>query len=475
MYSPTDVSREEYEDTKRRFEETRAYCEEDGLYHLLEVLPHGTRVVQSLPRLSFLRLHGGGSGSSRFVEEWMRDPSKRTVSSIVSIPPPREAPEGSLNCWGGFEVERLDAEEDLEGLLAFLEVANHVSGGSKERLDYLLDWVADIFVNPATKTGVAMVLCSQPFDRIPDEFGSFVSGLLGAENSTEIASPLCDLLGESRKTYRRELVVTVDDVPRSLNGSDVQDLEDLVWCEKPTRTHRTCSPVKPFQDNCRYLIKTDKADLYGKERFVVMHCSGICPDHIEFWERTRQLLARPGTKVAVHKMLIGGREPISSRYGAVFADDAKACSHVGGFINAARTLPRLPGDKGESVGLVRVVLQVPRRKTQRCGHGRDIVLHTNGQSPPRSVPGVQRPGRVLCDPEALFDIATLQGRRGRHILVRSKNRVSVWSRVIASRSREIEPVWKDQFGKAVFPLYNVQSQDTENGTRSDVTVDPSAR
>lgn len=135
---------------------------------------------------------------SRFISKWIKDPTRRTCSAFVVDPsspmgPVRLGEEGfAFNLFRGFRAARLapvDAR-DVVGLVAPLvgHVHEVMAGGSAERTEWFLNWLAGMVQRPEIKTKVGVVVngpcgCGKG---ILVEF--FRRGVLGMECSYQSAN-----------------------------------------------------------------------------------------------------------------------------------------------------------------------------------------------------------------------------------------------------------------------------------------------
>lgn len=84
---------------------------------------------------------------------WLSDPNRRTYPKGVGMFPDGE-PEGYYNTWRGFAVK--SAPGDCSLFKA--HIANVICGGQEELYNYVLDWCADLFQDPANPKGTAIVM-----------------------------------------------------------------------------------------------------------------------------------------------------------------------------------------------------------------------------------------------------------------------------------------------------------------------------
>jgi hypothetical protein len=85
---------------------------------------------------------------------WLAHEGRRTYENGLALFPNENAPHGYFNTWSGFSVEPKKGNCDK-----FLEHIYHViCNGDRELGEWLLDWIADMFQDPANPKGCAVVM-----------------------------------------------------------------------------------------------------------------------------------------------------------------------------------------------------------------------------------------------------------------------------------------------------------------------------
>eukprot|EP00798_Chlamydomonas_sp_ICE-L_P028936 gene28936-biopygen32813 len=104
------------------------------------------------------------SRTQPFIPRWIKDTSIRKYDDMKLMPPPIEVGGNVYNIWNGFEVER-DVSSHDDSVMAdhpsvevFIDFLHTLCGNNQECTDYILNWIAQIFQQPAQKTGVAILL-----------------------------------------------------------------------------------------------------------------------------------------------------------------------------------------------------------------------------------------------------------------------------------------------------------------------------
>ncbi|MGM9403681.1 primase-helicase family protein [Aliiroseovarius sp. KMU-71] len=121
-----------------------------------------TRQVLSLmTRADFLtfvenRTVGGPNGNIPAGPHWLAHPDRRQYAGTVMVPPPGAVPEGMLNLWQGYGVER--KEGDCAPILD--HILNVLCNGDGAMNEYILDWIAMKVQQPGRVMGTMPVFIS---------------------------------------------------------------------------------------------------------------------------------------------------------------------------------------------------------------------------------------------------------------------------------------------------------------------------
>lgn len=124
-----------------------------------------------------------------FLSIWYKDTLRQTYNSVGVYPHDAICPDGCLNIWDGYAVERIaPSNMDIEPILNHLRIITNES----IMYEFLLDWLANMFQYPSSKSVMIIIQ--------------------GKEGSGK--SILCDLIGHMMGNCSIE----IDDVKESLFG-----------------------------------------------------------------------------------------------------------------------------------------------------------------------------------------------------------------------------------------------------------------
>jgi hypothetical protein len=107
-----------------------------------------TKMVKGVPEVE----------KTKFVPQWLQDPSMKTYRRVEFCPPPTRSSEDFYNMFKGFKAERSTADASLGDVQPFLNHARVIAGNDDKSFKYLIDYFADIIQFPGRLSEVAIVL-----------------------------------------------------------------------------------------------------------------------------------------------------------------------------------------------------------------------------------------------------------------------------------------------------------------------------
>jgi len=96
----------------------------------------------------------GAAKPTKVSDLWLASPSRREYPNGLILDPEGDKSDGAYNTWAGYAVSPVSGPCDL-----FL---NHlkeiICGGNNDHYNWLLDWIADMFQDPANPKGCCIVM-----------------------------------------------------------------------------------------------------------------------------------------------------------------------------------------------------------------------------------------------------------------------------------------------------------------------------
>jgi sporulation protein YlmC with PRC-barrel domain len=95
-----------------------------------------------------------GMEAKPFIKAWFEDVTMKTYEDMAIYPPPLKCPDTIFNLWKPFEITKYKGDylKDEEGLEMFKNHIKILCGNDDNVKEYIINWVAQMFQYPATKT-----------------------------------------------------------------------------------------------------------------------------------------------------------------------------------------------------------------------------------------------------------------------------------------------------------------------------------
>jgi hypothetical protein len=89
---------------------------------------------------------------------WLKSPNRREFSGVGFYPDRRSMPQGHLNMWTGFAFDPAPGDWGIMRR----HIHDNICNGNAEHFNFLMDWMSQLFFEPAKKSGVIPVLRGLP-------------------------------------------------------------------------------------------------------------------------------------------------------------------------------------------------------------------------------------------------------------------------------------------------------------------------
>ncbi len=249
-----------------------------------------------------------------FIARWVRDSDIRQYMDIVLAPPPKTVPEDAYNIWSGFAVERYVPPEgkavdtDSEAVRAYMELVSVLSGRSPEVFEYLLNWIAQIFKEPAIKRGIAILLRGEEGVG-KNRFTDLLRAMMGDDAFLQTASPSNALYGRFTRLREGKMLVVINEASGSDNFAADSLIKDMITSDQFLSEGKGSNayPVSCFarfvfttnNDNClkinpdsrRYVVVDASSEMKGNTQWF-NHLSAHIDDAHGRYEFYRLLMDR---------------------------------------------------------------------------------------------------------------------------------------------------------------------------------------
>eukprot|EP00798_Chlamydomonas_sp_ICE-L_P032864 gene32864-biopygen12042 len=265
------------------------------------------------------------SRTQPFIPRWIKDTSIRKYDDMKLMPPPIEVGGNVYNIWNGFEVDR-DVSSHDDSVMAdhpsvevFIDFLHTLCGNNQECTNYILNWIAQIFQQPAQKTGVAILLKGEEGvgkNRATD----LLRAMVGADKFLKTATPANTLYGRFNRQREGRFLIVVNESNGHDNFAANDVIKDMITCDQ---FECESKGVNAYTMQCfsRFIFITNNDNCLrvnpDNRRYVIIETSSVLKGNTEYFNHLSGLIDDAESRVAFYKFLmardIKGVEWIRSR------------------------------------------------------------------------------------------------------------------------------------------------------------------
>ena len=175
-----------------------------------------------------------------FFPRWSKDPTKQRFNCVGVYPHDTTCPDSVLNLWNGYDVEKIQPENEVVNEAVNEVVAdpdlfmNHLKIICKESvvLEFLLDWLANMFQYPSNQSIMVVIQGEEGSGK--SVICDFVTKILGCGYCIEINSVEHALFGRFNAQLVNKVFVNINEIDRTTMSSYGEQLKAIIT--QPTLT-----------------------------------------------------------------------------------------------------------------------------------------------------------------------------------------------------------------------------------------------
>eukprot|EP00798_Chlamydomonas_sp_ICE-L_P017241 gene17241-biopygen26135 len=260
------------------------------------------------------------SPTQPFISRWIKDPTIRKYHDMKLVPPPLDVGGNVYNIWNGFEVARevsshltaaspAAADDDLAdhpSVAVFIDFFHTLCGNNQECTDYLLNWIAQIFQQPAQKTGVAILLKGEEGvgkNRATD----LLRAMVGADKFLQTATPGNTLYGRFNRHREGRFLIVVNESNGRDNFAANDVIKDMITCDQ---FECESKGVNAYTMQCfsRFTFTTNNDNFLrvnpDNRRYVIIETSSPLKCNTAYFNHLSALIDDAASRVAFYKFLM---------------------------------------------------------------------------------------------------------------------------------------------------------------------------
>lgn len=239
-------------------------------------------------------------GTQNFFHVWNRDPTKQTFRSIGVYPHDVKCPDGVLNMWTGYAVEKLpESEADPTPMI------KHIQDLFGTDADFILDWFANMLQYPSNQSLLIILQGEEGCGK--SVIMDFMTAILGKHMAIEIQDVKENLFGRFNGHLAGKVLLNINETDRRNMMPFIEKLKTLIT--SPTITIEEKGQKKYTEDNHFHLCMTINPEnplpiKEGSRRFFYSRASSIYIGNTEYFNDLFAYIHEPDNQRAFYQFLM---------------------------------------------------------------------------------------------------------------------------------------------------------------------------
>lgn len=248
------------------------------------------KLIESYRHLHFVKQSKNKDGTitlnaaNGFIKQWISDPTLRKFKTIVLAPPPKTVGISEFNLWSEFAVQKIpqvdpNSQEHIEsnkGRDFIVEFIHILCNRNATLSSYLLDWIAQIFQEPAKKRGIAVLLKGE--EGIGKNcLTDLLREMIGRHDKfLQTANPSSCLFGRFTMMRENKFLIVLNESKGSDNMCSHDLIKDMITCDEFVCEGKN---VNAYPMNCyaRFMFTTNNDNVLkispDDRRFLIIEGS----------------------------------------------------------------------------------------------------------------------------------------------------------------------------------------------------------
>lgn len=239
-------------------------------------------------------------GKQSFFTLWNKDPSKQTYRSVGVFAHDVECPDGVLNLWTGYAVEKLpESDADISPMV------NHIQNLFGTDADFILDWFANMFQFPSSQSLLIVLQGEEGCGK--SVILDFMSHIMGKHISIEIQDVKENLFGRFNGHLAGKVLLNINETDRREMMPFIEKLKTMIT--SPTITIEEKGQKKYVEDNHFHLCMTINPENVlpikeGSRRFFYSRASSLYIGNTEYFNELFAFIEKPKNQRAFYQFLM---------------------------------------------------------------------------------------------------------------------------------------------------------------------------
>lgn len=239
-------------------------------------------------------------GKQTFFHLWDKDPSKQTYRSMGVYAHDVQCPDGVLNLWTGYAVEKLpESDADVTPMVSHI----HALFGTDA--EFILDWFANMFQFPSSQSLLIVLQGEEGCGK--SVILDFMAHIMGKNLSIEIQDVKENLFGRFNGHLAGKVLLNINETDRREMLPFIEKLKTLIT--SPTVTIEEKGQKKYVEDNHFHLCMTINPlnplpIKEGSRRFFYSRASDLYIGNTDYFNELFAFIEQPENQRAFYQFLM---------------------------------------------------------------------------------------------------------------------------------------------------------------------------
>jgi hypothetical protein len=190
-------------------------------------------------------------GKNNFFDLWNKDEDKLIYDNIGVFPHDSICPDGILNLWTGFAVEKYENPQIVDTSIIY----NHLHNLFDEvEVNFILLWISNLFQFPSSRS--IMICMNGEQGTGKSCLIEFLNNIIGFDKTISITNPETELFGNFNGHLSNKVLINLNEVSRKNMCSFYDAIKPLIT-EKEITIHNKGLKAYKEQNLGRYILTTN--------------------------------------------------------------------------------------------------------------------------------------------------------------------------------------------------------------------------
>jgi hypothetical protein len=163
-----------------------------------------------------------------YIQDWINDKNIKTYRKLDFLPPPLLQPIDVYNVFSGFEVQSINnIIYDETSIQPILKHISYLVNHEPANINYILNWLANIFQTPGKLTNTAIIIKSNEGVGKNILF-NFLKSIIGEEYCIGTADPERDCFGNFNNLLMNKILINLNETKQEDTGKYIELIKSYI-------------------------------------------------------------------------------------------------------------------------------------------------------------------------------------------------------------------------------------------------------